>query len=139
VTEPNDLTNRILRLRSELTPEGIRFYDEYERRINAATNDLDKMRFQAWVAEQLPTLSEHDRDIVMRAIQLHALQVFGGISGEDVLEELVEDAQNDSDSARSLIAGAQQLQVYKGEPLSPDMDLREAHDVLRRLLFDQDL
>jgi len=139
VTEPNDLTKRIAQLRARFTPEGNRFLDEYERRIEASDTDLGNMSFQAWVAEQLPTLSESDRDIAMRAMQLNVLKAFGGSSGEEIVEEMVERAQEDSQRAHNLVAGAQQLQVDADEPLQPDMDVHEAGDVLRRLLFDPDL
>jgi hypothetical protein len=52
---------------------------------------------------------------------------------------MIEQAHADPDSARTLIAWAEQLQVYAGEPLLPDMNVREAGDVLRRLLFDRDV
>jgi len=136
VTEANDLTKRIAQLRARLTPEGNRFLDEYEHRIETSDTDLGSMSFQAWVAEQLPTLSEADRDIAMRVLQLNVLKTFGGSSGEEIVEEMVERAKEGPQRPHNLIAGAQQMQVYASEPLQPDMNLQEEGDVLRRLLLD---
>jgi hypothetical protein len=102
--------------------------------------DLEDMTDQARLRQQLQTLSAYDLGIVMRAMQLHALQVFGGnSSGEEIFEELVEKAQKDPERARTLVAQAQEQQVYAGEPVRSDMDIREAGDVLKRLLFNPDL
>jgi hypothetical protein len=143
VAEPNDLSERISQLRARLTPDGKQFFEEFERRSDAVrrgeATDIDHMEDSVWLRDRLPTLSVHDREIVVRAMQLHALQVFGSSSGEETIEELVDQAHEDPEDASRLIAMAQEFQVYVGEPLQPDMDVREAADVLRRLLFDSDL
>ena len=104
--------------------------------------DLHQIAAQAWVADQLPTLSEHDREVAMKAIQLWSIQTISGerqLSGEQIIEEMVEEAQKDPDRTRDIVSQAQQLQVYAGEPLSQNMDVREAGEVLKRLLFDPDV
>jgi hypothetical protein len=97
------------------------------------------MADSAWTTEQLKSLPAEDRAVVMEAMQVHARQVWGGATGEEIVDEMIEQARADPDSARTLIAWAEQLQVYAGEPLLPDMNVREAGDVLRRLLFDRDV
>ena len=143
MTDSNDLAERIAQLRTRLSPEGERFFAEYMRRFDAVSagdrTDLDHMADSAWTLEQLQSLPADDVFIVMQAMQLHAMQVYGGATGEDIVEEMVEQAHADPESARTLIAQAQQLQIYAGEPLQPDMDVNEAGNVLRRLLFDPDL
>jgi hypothetical protein len=52
---------------------------------------------------------------------------------------MIEEAQTKPDRARDIAAQAQQLQVYAGESISPDMDVREAGEVLKRLLFAPDV
>ena len=143
MTEPNHLAERIAQLRARLSPEGERFFAEYERRSDAVSTgyrtDLDSMADSAWTTEQLKSLPAEDRAVVMEAMQLHARQVWGGATGEEIVDEMIEQAHADPDSARTLIAWAEQLQVYAGEPLLPNMDVKEAGDVLRRLLFDRDV
>jgi hypothetical protein len=97
------------------------------------------MADQAWTAEQLPTLSRSDLEIVMKAMQLHFFRVWGVSSGEEAIEQMVEEAQTNPERAQDLVAQAQQLQVYVGESISPDMDVPEAREVLKRLMFDPDV
>jgi hypothetical protein len=143
VTEPNDTTQRIAQLRANLTQKGRDFFDEWERRSEevgqSGCTDLNAMADQAWTAEQMPTLSKSDLEIFIKAIQLHTLQVWGTSSGEETVEQMIEEAQTKPDRARDIAAQAQQLQVYAGESISPDMDVREAGEVLKRLLFDPDV
>lgn len=97
------------------------------------------MADQAWTAEHMPTLSGPDREIVMKAMQLHTLQVWGASSGEEIIEEIIAEAYVDPVRACNLVDQAQQLQVFAGEPITPNMDVHEAGEVLRRLLFDPDV
>ena len=97
------------------------------------------MADQAWTAEQMPTLSRPDLEIVMKAMQLHTFRVWGASSGEEIIEEMIAEAYVDPVRARDLVARAQQLQVFAGESISPNMNVHEAGEVLRRLLFDPDV
>jgi hypothetical protein len=139
VTEPHNKTpERIAQLSSMLTREGIRFFEQYKRRGEAALCDgasnFEKMANQAWFAHQFRLLPPHDREIIMEVIQL---KVIGGLGVEKTVEEMIEDAHENHD--RALIAYAQQLQAYSGEPLRQDTDVREAGEVLKRLLFEPDV
>ena len=140
MTEPHDPTERIAQLSSMLTREGNRFFEEYERRGEAVlrddANDFEKMANQAWFADQFRLLPPYDREIVMEVIQL---KVIGASSVEETVEEMIEDAHENPDLAHDLVAYAQQLQVYAGEPLRQDTDVREAGEVLKRLLFEPDV
>jgi hypothetical protein len=68
VTEPNDTTQRIAQLRANLTQKGRDFFDGWERRSEevgqSGCTDLNAMADQAWTAEQMPTLSKSDLEIL---------------------------------------------------------------------------
>ena len=140
MTEPHDPTERIAQLSSMLTRKVNRFFEEYERRGEAVlrddANDIEKTANQAWFADQFRLLPPYDREIVMEVIQL---KVIGGLSVEETVEEMIEDAHENPDRARDLVDCAQQLQAYVGEPLRQDTDVREAGEVLKRLLFEPDV
>ncbi len=142
MTEPHHKAKkRIMQLRrSMLTLEGTHFLEEYERRgkavLRGETTDFEEMANQAWFAEQFRLLPPYDREIIMKVIQL---QVTGPSSVEETIEKMVQEAHENPDRARDLVAYAQQLQVYAGEPLRQDMEVREAGEVLKRLLFEPDV
>jgi hypothetical protein len=143
VTDSNHIIQRIEQLRAQLTQKGRDFFDEWERRSESVSQsgrtELDAMTDQVWLADQMRTLSKSDLDIVMKAMQLHSLQVWRASGGEEIIEEMIAEAYVDPVSADTLVAQAQQLQIFAGEPLSPNMDVQEAGEVLRRLLFDPDV
>jgi argininosuccinate lyase len=139
MTEPDNMTEHVARLSSMLTREGTRFLEGYEQRGEAVARNeatpFDRMANQAWFAQQFRLLPPYDR-IIMEVIHL---QVMGGLSVEESVEEMIEDAHQNPDRARDLIAYAKQLQVYMGEPLRQDMDVREAAEVLKRFLFEPEV
>ena len=143
MAERNDITERIEQLRALLTQKGQTFLDEWINRFESigqsGSTGLGAMADQAWIAEHMPTLSRSDLETAMKATQLHTLQAWGFSSGEEAVEQMIEEAQTKPDRARAIVAQAQQLQVYAGESMSPDMDVREAGEVLKRLLFDPDV
>ena len=140
MTEPPDTPEHIAQLRSMLTLEGTRFFEEYERRgaavLRGEATDFEMMANQAWFVDQFRLLPPYDREIIMKVVQL---QVTGGLSVEETVEEMIEDAHENPDRARDLLAYAQQLQVYAGEPLRQHMDIGEAGEVLKRFLFKPDV
>jgi hypothetical protein len=143
MSDSNHISLHIEQLRVQLTQKGRDFLDEWERREEGAgqsgRTDLDTMANYAWTADRMPTLSKSDLEIVMKAMQLKTFQVLGASSGEEIIEEMIAEAHVNPIRASNLVAQAQQLQVFAGESISPNMNVHEAGEVLRRLLFDPDV
>jgi hypothetical protein len=142
LTEPHDKAKRrIMHLgHTILTREGTRFLEEYERRgeavLGGRATDFERMANQAWFAERFRLLPPHDRQIIAEVMRF---EVTGASSVKETIEEMTEEAHQNTDRGSDLVAYAQQLQAYAGEPLREDMEVREAGEALKQLLFESDV
>ena len=132
MANPEETNKRVEELRASLSPEGRALLEEFEEMIQQAGRgdytDENRMAAQAWFLQQLNGLSERDGRTILEVLRLWSLGYFDP-------EEMVERALRDPEYAHRIIAQAQMLEtVERGKPLRESMDIREAVEVLKRVL-----